>query len=1026
LPAGTVTFLFTDLEGSTRLLEAHPAAYRDAVARHHALLQEAVAAHGGAVFETVGDAAYAAFARPTAAVAAALAGQLALHRESWGETGPLRARMGVHLGEVERQGAHYFGAPLYRCARLTATAHGGQTVLSEAVAAVVRDALPAGAGLTDLGEQRLRDLQRPERVFQLGHPALPAAFPPLRSLDALPNNLPLQVTSFVGRERELGEVAALLGAHRLVTLTGPGGTGKTRLALQAAADALEVHPDGVWLAELGALADPALVPQAVAAAVGVREEPGRPLPATLADALRPKRLLLVLDNCEHLLEACARLADAVLRACPHVRLLCTSREALGIAGETVWRVPSLPVPAGAGAAGAPSPAAPTAGDVARSAAVRLFCDRAAAVQPGFALTADNAAAVGQVCIRLDGIPLALELAAARVRVLPPRQLLARLEDRFRLLTGGSRTALERHQTLQAAVDWSHDLLTASERALFARLAVFAGGFTLEAAETVGAGPDGPEGPGGAGIEAPEVLDLLTRLVDKSLVVADEQPDGTARYRLLETLRQYAQQKLAAGAAGALRERHARYYLDLAEAAEPALWGPEQAARFERLEAELGNLRAALAWWVAHDTARGLRLATALGRLWLVRGLTEEGRRWLHDLLAPDVTGAASTDAAGAGAAGAGAAGAGAAGAGAAGTQTASEAPAVALRARALTWAARLAAQGGRIAAARRLAEGSLGLYQRLGEAGEAHGHAWALAVLAGVAIHDGRLDEAATLVEDCLSLARRHGHEDVATSALLSRGHIAVDRGDPAAAREHYAAVVARWRRLGDGTGMASALHALGMAALAQGDVDTAEARFEESLAAARAVGGRGGVGTALASLGWVAEARGDPDSARERYAEALGLFRDLGARLRYVDVLVTLAGLALDAGQTGEARRNVREALDDVRVRMAEAGESRLRLFEFGVAEVLHALACLAAIDRQPERALRLAAAAVAVHPAWRADWWSAWGHHPLVGRADRWLAVAREALDQPSQDAAWANGQAMTLEQAVAYALEEAPAGA
>jgi predicted ATPase len=391
-------------------------------------------------------------------------------------------------------------------------------VLSGAAAALVREAPPAGAALRDLGEHRLKDLAIPERVFQLVHPDLPADFPPLRTLDARPHNLPLQVTSFVGRERELAEVGRLLAAGRLATLTGPGGTGKTRLALHAAADALEGHPDGVWLAELAALADPALVPQAVAAAVGVREEPGRPLLPTLTAALAPRRVLLVLDNCEHLLDACARLVDALLRACPHVRLLCTSREALGIAGEAVWRVPSLAVPAAA--AGLHAPVGPDAAGLARSAAVRLFVDRAAAVRPGFALTEENAAAVARVCARLDGIPLAIELAAARVRVLPPRQLLARLDDRFRLLTGGSRTALERHQTLQATVDWSYALLAQPERAVFARLAVFAGGWTLEAAEAVCAGD---------GIEAVEVLDLLTRLADRSLVVVEEQPDGTARY-----------------------------------------------------------------------------------------------------------------------------------------------------------------------------------------------------------------------------------------------------------------------------------------------------------------------------------------------------------------------------------------------------------------------------------------------------------------------------------------------------------------
>ena len=340
----------------------------------------------------------------------------------------------------------------------------------------------------------------------------------------------------------------------LLTLTGAGGMGKTRLALQVAADALEQYSDGVWLAGLGALADPALVPQAVASVLGVREEPGRPLAATLAAHLRGQRLLLVLDNCEHLLDACARLADALLQACPDLRILATSRAALGLAGETVWRVPSLPVPAAGGEDGAPPAgirdAVPDAAGLARYAAVRLFCERAAAVRPGFALTAASGAAVAQVCARLDGIPLAIELAAARVRVLPPRQLLARLDDRFRLLTGGSRTALPRQQTLRATVEWSYALLDDAERRLFARLAVFAGGFPLEAAEAVGADTDG------VGIAPPEVLELLTRLVDGSLVEAEAQPDGTARFRLLETLREYARERLAAsGEAAALHERH---------------------------------------------------------------------------------------------------------------------------------------------------------------------------------------------------------------------------------------------------------------------------------------------------------------------------------------------------------------------------------------------------------------------------------------------------------------------------------------
>jgi predicted ATPase/class 3 adenylate cyclase len=889
LPEGTVTFLFTDLEGSTRLLAAHPDAYRVAVRRHHDLLRGAVEAHGGAVFETVGDAVYAAFRRPTDAVAAALAGQRALHGEPWGAAGPLRARMGVHLGEVEVQGGHYFGAPLYRCARLTATAHGGQVVLSAATAELVRDAVPAGAGLRDLGAHRLKDLQRPEHLFQVVPPGLPGDFPPLRSLDRLPHNLPGQLTGFVGRERELAEVAGLLGAQRLVTLTGPGGVGKTRLALQAAADALEGYPDGVWLAELAPLADPALVPQAVAAAVGVREEPARPLLGTLADALRPKRLLLVLDNCEHLLDASARLADALLRACPRVHLLATSREALGIAGETAWRVPSLPVPEDAA-----SPY-PTAAGLAGYAAVRLFAERAAAVRPGFAVTDENAGAVAQVCARLDGIPLALELAAARVRVLPPPQLLGRLEDRFRLLTGGSRTALARHQTLQAAVDWSYDLLAEAARTLFARLAVFAGGFSLEAAEAVCADER---------IESAEVLDLLTRLVDQSLVVVDEQPDGTARYRLLETLRQYAGERLAAGGAApvaAARARHAAHFLGLAAAAEglgadnpsPELAGwllhPGRLAWFER---ELENLRAALAWLRAPDrAAEGLRLAVALRQAWALRGFHREGARWLEALLA-----------------------------------AAPDAP-PALRARALDGAGTLAQWQGDHARARAHHEAGLALWRALGNETGAASALQALGVDLWLAGEDAR---AAALMEESLALARA--------------------RGDAAAASR--------------------CLRDLALIARARQDYARAAALLTESVAQARAAGHESYVASGLAHLGRVAYLQGHPDRAAALLAEQVAAFRGNAA-------------------------------------------------FSHMWANLLEWLAAVAGAQGRPERAARLFGAAAALRRRTGTARYA-----PDRPAYERDLAATRGQIAAAAFAARWAEGEAMSLEEAAAYALETTPA--
>jgi class 3 adenylate cyclase len=483
-PTGTITFLFTDIEGSTRLWEQQPEAMEAALARHDALAADAIQRHEGTLVKHrgEGDSLFAVFARAADAVAAAVALQQALITEPWPAQTVPRVRLALHTGDAVLRDGDYFGPAVNRCARLRAVAHGGQLLLSSATQELVRDALPEGVTLRELGEHRLRDLARPERVFQLLHPDLPADFPPLASLNTLPNNLPQQVTSFIGREKEMAEVRRLLDKTRLLTLTGSGGTGKTRVSMQVAADLLEGEGDGVWLVELAPLADPALVPQAVATALGIREEPGKPLSQTLVDFLKPKRLLLLLDNCEHLLAACAELAEQILRHCPGVQILATSREGLNIPGETTYRLPSLSLPD-------PRQLPSSVEGLTQYEAVRLFIDRATAAVPSFTVTNQNAPAVAQLCVRLDGIPLAIELAAARVKALSVEQINARIADMFRLLTGGSRTALPRQQTLRAAIDWSYDLLSEKEKILLRRLSVFAGGWTLEAAEQVCADPE---------------------------------------------------------------------------------------------------------------------------------------------------------------------------------------------------------------------------------------------------------------------------------------------------------------------------------------------------------------------------------------------------------------------------------------------------------------------------------------------------------------------------------------------------------
>jgi predicted ATPase/class 3 adenylate cyclase len=580
IPTGTITLLFTDVEGSTRLWEAEPELMARALRRHDEVLRAAIGKAGGFVFKTVGDAFCASFATPQAALGAVLVAQQALVAERWPTSRPIRVRMGLHTGVCEERDNDYFGPVVNRTARLEAVAHGGQVLISGATAELLSEILPEGVTLRDLGLHRLKDLGRPERVFQLEAEFLAPSFPALASLDnpELPNNLPGQLSAFVGREQEVQDVRRLVGSARLVTLTGAGGCGKTRLALQAAAELLDEARDGVWFADLAPLTEGEQIPAAVAAVLGLADPGGQqPLLESLTESLREQDTLILLDNCEHVIDAAAKLCGLLVRDCPRLRILATSREPLGLDGEQVYRVPSLSLPPGE---------AEAVDEIAGSDAARLFVDRAQAHDSGFRLDEATAPLVASVCRRLDGIPLALELAAARLSSMSIQQISQRLDQRFRLLTGGSRNAMPRQQTLQAAVDWSFDLLHEPERETLRRLSVFAGGFELEGAEAICA--DG-------GVDAFDVMDLLGSLVDKSLVVADRMP-GSVRYRLLDTIRQYATQELlrSGGEAEvvAARDRHAGYFLDLAQEAAPALSGHGQGDWLGRLDPEWENLRAA--------------------------------------------------------------------------------------------------------------------------------------------------------------------------------------------------------------------------------------------------------------------------------------------------------------------------------------------------------------------------------------------------------------------------------------------------
>src|SRR5215204_3635577 len=618
LPRGTVTFLFTDIEGSTALWERDRAAMHAAVDRHLSLVRTEIDANGGVLFKVVGDAVQAAFPTAPAALAAALDAQRALLAEDWGALGPLRVRMALHAGEAEPDArGDYLAAPLNRLSRLLAAGHGGQILLTQAVQQLARGALPPGVELRDLGDHRLRDLLEPEHVYQLLHPDLPVDFPPLASLDTRPNNLPRQPTLFVGREQEIGEILALLRRDDvpLLTLTGPGGTGKTRLALQAAAELLDDVPDGVFFVPLAPLADLALMPAAIAAALGIREAGGRPLSERVRDVLADQQLLLLLDNVEHLVEAAPH-GGELLEAAPTLKVLATNRMPLHRRAEHEYPVRPLGLPS--------RKSLPVAELVSQSEAVRLFIARAQAVNPDFAVDNDNASAVAEICHRLDGLPLAIELAASRVRILPPQAMLARLEKRLPFLTGGARDAPQRHRTLRDTIAWSHDLLDEEDRLLFRRLAVFAGGATVEAAETV-ANPDGQA----------DVFGGHERLVEHSLLRQTAEPDSEPRFAMLETVREFGLDELArAGEADPTFARLAAHMLALFCEGEVQLHAPQQVPWLRRLEAEYDNLRTALEWSIAAgDAETSLRLAGSGDLFWYLTGRWSEGREWLRRALA---------------------------------------------------------------------------------------------------------------------------------------------------------------------------------------------------------------------------------------------------------------------------------------------------------------------------------------------------------------------------------------------------------
>jgi predicted ATPase/class 3 adenylate cyclase/DNA-binding CsgD family transcriptional regulator len=826
LPSGTVTFLFTDIEGSTRLLEHLGDRYAKMLAAYREILRASAAKFSGQEVDTTGDASFFAFPRVTDAVAAAVDAQHALDMHPWPEGTTVRSRMGIHTGQPLTSEGDYVGIDVHRAARICEAAHGGQILASDATRIVLEQTPPEAVTLKSMGEHRLKDLLRPEQLFQVVHPDLRESFPPLRTLDAHPHNLPPQPTPLIGREAELDQTRAVLldEGVRLLTLTGPGGTGKTRLALQLAAQVIDRFRHGAFFVPLAHISDPEMVIPSVAQALGVNETPGRPLLHNLQEYLADKQTLLLLDNLEQLQQA-PFVVDRLLAASAELKIIATSRERLRLSWEHEFPVPMLDVPQH------------WKGDLdalSRNSAVALFVSRCRFVQRDFSLTLENAEAVATICARLEGLPLAIELAAARIKILSPQEIATRLDDQLRLLRGGPRDAPERHQSLQAAISWSYALLVPEEQRLFRRLAVFRGGFALESAEAIGDD------------DQTDVLDGLSSLVDKSLLRRIGAPGGVTRFLILETIREYGVERLAAeDELSEIRTAHARHFADLADDVEEHLIGPEEEDWMQRLGRDLENLRAAVEWSLQSEgRSAAARLGIGFGWLMYLRGYLTEGRARVSQIL--DKVGDEPQ-----------------------------------LRARLMFPAGVLAWSLGDFDTAQGWLEGALRLFI---EHGDAKRQAGVSAFLGHVARSRGRIDEANKLHHTALETYRSIGNEKGVAWALYDLGLAARDRGQDDEARALHEQSLALFRKLGYRWGMAWALWNLGVVAHRRGDDAAARDHFRESLELYRVLDDRRGIAQCLEGFAAVSFVAGRPAEATRLLAAADTLRTGLGAPLALSD----------------------------------------------------------------------------------------------------------------------------------------------
>ena len=950
LPSGTVTFLFTDIEGSTKLAQQHPDEMPVLLARHNQILHQAIDAHNGYVFQVVGDSFAAAFHFAKDALNAALDAQQKLYNEAWTPS-PIKVRMGIHTGAAQLQidsndNAYAGYATLASAQRIMSAGHGGQILLSGATRELVRDTLPKDSELLDLGEKRLKDLLRPEHLYQFNISGLPTTFAPLKTLDSFPNNLPTQLTSFIGRENEITEVKQELEEHRLVTLTGSGGTGKTRLSLQVAADLLEEFDHGIWFIELAPLTDPDLIPQTILSSIGISEQPNKTPLDILKEYLHEKMMLVVLDNCEHLVSASAQVTNALLNAAPGLKVLASSREALGVKGELSYPVPSLSLP--------DVKHLPTIEQLSQYEAVRLFIDRALLVAPHFIVNKENAPHIAQICHRIDGIPLAIELAAARTKMLSIEQISARLDNRFRLLTGGARTALPRQQTLRALIDWSYDILSDNERLLLRRLSVFVGGWTLETAEEVCAGD---------GIESYDILDLLTQLVNKSLVVVIEHSQsGEIRYRMLETIRQYAREKLMEKGNGeSIRDKHLAYFVKLAEQAEPELYRSNQVFWFNKLEDEIDNFRMGLEWALASNTEAGLRLIINSIDYWEKRGDNREVQTWLIQLLdkyqADD-----------------------------------------ALRARVLSSYSHIAADGGDLAKAEFLANQGLELSRAISNK---QAEAISLMSLGAIIALNGNVGKGIPMVEQSLVLFRFL--EDKRGQAAATTW-LCVNNNDLELSKSFVLEGLKLYREMGDLTSIANCLSLLAVRAIWGGEFSSAILWLDEAMAIYHQLKNEKGAANLIGDYGLLYYWLGDYEKAESYYDESIIAWKKIDN--------VPVDWLNVHMAYTKLRQDQIANAIDWF-ILSAKGFQKASNVI--GFVYTVEGLASLYVSQAQYRRAAHLFAWADAMRD-------QIGDHRPPVEQAsvERDFAVIHSKLNDADFQKLSAEGRAMTTEQAIALALE------